>query len=308
MSLSPVSRASVVTRFGAPEVLEWTDVATPTPEPSQILIRVRAAGVGPTDLKIRRGELQQVFPFRGAAVLGFEAAGTVASVGSEVDGVAPGDEVAAWLPGLGGYAQFAVADSWTTKPPQVSWADAAALPASAEAAVGVLRQLGVHGGETLLILGAAGSVGFIASQLAVSMGATVLAAVADRDFSLMRGLDTVPVHYGDALREDVRGQATRVDAVMDAGGHGGLEHAIELAGGSGRVITLGEEHAAALGVRLSVPTPDRAPDGVDLAMRLLADGALRLREQRVMGIEQAAEAHRLLEAGSVHEKLVLLVE
>ena len=302
------SRASVVTEFGGPEVLRWLDVDTPTPAPSQILIGVRAAGVGPTDLKIRHGDLQQVFPFHGAAVLGFEAAGTVVAVGSAVDGVAAGDEVAAWLPGLGGYAQFAVASAWTPKPAAVSWTDAAALPASAEAAVGVLRQLGIRSSETLLIMGAAGSVGFIAAQLAVAMGVTVLAAVAERDFALLRGLGTVPVRYGDALVQEVREHTPRVDAVMDAGGHGGLPDAIELAGGTGRVITLADQHAAALGVRLSAPTPDRAPDGVDQAMSRLADGTLQLREQRVMAIEQAAEAHRLLEAGSVHEKIVLTVD
>ena len=163
-------RACVLTEFGPPDVLRWNDVATPEPSEGQILIRVRVSGVGPTDLKIRRGELNGVFPLPEPVVLGFETAGVVEAIGSAVSGVAVGDEVAAWLPSLGGYGEYALAAAWTAKPPNVSWTDAGALPASAEAAVGVLRQLGVAEGETLLILGAGGSVGMIATQLAVRQG------------------------------------------------------------------------------------------------------------------------------------------
>jgi Alcohol dehydrogenase GroES-like domain len=131
------------------------------PEPSgrEVRIKVRVSGVGPTDLKIRRGDLKAVFPLPEPAVLGFETAGVVDAIGGEVSGVAVGDEVAAWLPSLGGYGEYALAAAWTRKPPQVTWNDAGALPASVEAAVGVLRQLEVADGETLLILGAGGRSG-----------------------------------------------------------------------------------------------------------------------------------------------------
>src|SRR4051794_14982366 len=151
-------------------------------------IKVRVSGVGPTDLKIRRGDLNGVFPLPEPAVLGFETAGTVDAVGRGVTGVAVGDEVAAWLPSLGGYGEYALAAAWTPKPPQVSWNDAGAVPASIEAAVGVLRQLGVAEGETLLILGAGGSVGIIATQLAIRQGLNVLGAVGERDETLTKEL------------------------------------------------------------------------------------------------------------------------
>ena len=76
-------------------------------------------------------------------MLGFEAAGTVDAVGPGVTGTSIGDGVTALLFSLGGYAEYAVASIWTRKPDTVSWIDAAALPSSAEAAVGVLRQLNV---------------------------------------------------------------------------------------------------------------------------------------------------------------------
>src|SRR5882724_11024053 len=152
----------------------------PEPAEKQIRIKVRVSGVGPTDLKIRRGDLNGVFPLPEPAVLGFETAGVVDAIGSEVSGVAVGDEVAALLPSLGGYGEYALAAAWTRKPPQVSWNDAGALPASVEAAVGVLRQLGVADGETLLILARVGSVGLIATQLAIRQGLKVIGAVGGR--------------------------------------------------------------------------------------------------------------------------------
>src|SRR6478609_2607512 len=235
--------ANILTRYGGPQVLRWDEVPLPEPGPGQIRIAVRAAGVGPTDLKIRRGDLQSVFALPEPAVLGFEAAGVVDALGADTHGVSIGDEVAAWLPGLGGYGEYALASAWTGKPAVVSWADAAALPASAEAAVGVLRQLGVRAGETLLVLGGAGAVGMIATQLAVRQHVTVFAAVGTDDDATMEELGARPVRYGDGLGDAVRAAAYRVDAVFDAAGRGGLPTAIELTGTTERVITLADEHA-----------------------------------------------------------------
>ena len=297
--------ASVLTGYGPPEVLAWSQVAMPEPGPGQIRIRVQAAGVSPTDLKIRRGDLAHVFPLPSSPILGFEAAGTVDALGPAVSGVKTGDEVAALLPSLGGYGQYAVASSWTAKPADVSWAHAAALPASAEAAVGTLRQLRVASGETLLVVGGGGSVGVIITQLAMAAGATVISATGQRDEALARDLGAIPVRYGPELVAEVRSHVGKVDAVIDAAGRGGLADAVTLAGGPERVITLADEHAADLGIRLSAPTPDRAPDALDKTMPLLASGQLRLRAQRLLPMTHAARAHALLETGQSHEKLIL---
>jgi len=300
-----VASACVITAYGPPNVLEWKDVPVPEPSERQVRIKVRVSGVGPTDLKIRRGDLKAVFPLPAPAILGFETAGTVDAFGSDVGGVAVGDEVAAWLPTLGGYGEYVLASAWTPKPPQVSWNDAGALPASVEAAVGVLRQLKVAAGETLLILGAGGSVGIIATQLAIRQGLNVIGAVGEQDEALTRELGATPVLYGSNLLSNVREVADRVDATFDAAGKGGLEDAMTLTRGAQRVITLADERAAELGVRLSVPTPDRAPDAVEIGTQLLASGELRLRSQQSLPLSQAAEAHRLVEEEHVHDKLLL---
>jgi NADPH:quinone reductase-like Zn-dependent oxidoreductase len=275
----------------------------PEPGPDQVRIRVISAGVSPTDLKIRSGEVPFASPPDG--VLGFEAAGVIDVLGSSVTGVEEGDEVASLLLALGGYAEYALASSWTLKPPKVTWGDAAALPAAAEAAVGTLKQLQLTAGETLLVLGAAGSVGMTATQLAVARGATVIGAVAPRDHNLMRELGAIPVSYGPDLAARIRGNVPAVNAVLDAAGRGGLTDAVDLAGGPARVITLADPTAGDLGVAFSAGTPDRAPEALDQTMPLLASGALRVRRQRHLPMEQAADAHRLLENGDVHEKLIL---
>lgn len=166
-------------------------------------------GVGPTDLKIRRGDVKGTFQLPEPPVLGLETAGTVDAVGGGVDGVAVGDEVATLLPSRGGYGEYALAAAWTHKPPQVTWSDAGALPVSVEAAVGVLRQLDVTGGETLLILGAGGSVGIVATQLALRQGLRVIGAVGTRDEALARELGPTPVPYGNELASGVRAVADR---------------------------------------------------------------------------------------------------
>jgi NADPH:quinone reductase-like Zn-dependent oxidoreductase len=277
----------------------------PEPGPGQVRIRIKAAGVSPTDPKIRRGDLRAVFPLPGRAVLGFEAAGVVDAIGPSVSGARVGDQVASLLAGLGGYGEYALAASWTPKPPNVTWCDAAALPASAEAAVGVLKQLGLVRGETLLVLGAAGSVGMIATQLAVAQGVNVVGAASASDHDLVRVLGGVPVDYGPGLADRVRDLSPSVDAVFDAASKGALQDAISLAANPARILTLADEHAADLGVSLSAPTPDRAPEALDQTMPLLASGALRLRRQRRLPTSEAAEAHRLLELGEAHDKIVL---
>src|SRR5579863_10557033 len=295
--------AIVMTGYGPPEVLKWAQVPLPEPAAGQIRIKVKAAGISPTDLALRAGYLKEI-PLPGNAVLGFEAAGTVDAAGPGVTGTSVGDSVAALLFGLGGYAEYAVASIWTRKPESVSWTDAAALPSSGEAAAGVLRQLNVTSGETLLLFGGGGSVGIIATQLAVARGLTVISAVGEHDETLARALGATPVRYGPGLADRVRALGA-VDAVFDAAGKGVLADAIALAGGPGRVITLSDPAAADFGVTLSEAEPDRALGALDETIALLADGKLRLRAHQTMPMQQAAEAHRQLESGTVHERIIL---
>ena len=118
---------------------------------------------------------------------------------------------------LGGYAEYAVASIWTRKPDTVSWIDAAALPSSAEAAVGVLRQLNVTSGETLLLFGGGGSVGIIATQLANSLinrgGPTLLVAARDRSGASVAELTRAYAAVRDAFAlQELHAEIDALDA------------------------------------------------------------------------------------------------
>ena len=297
--------AIVITELGGPDVLQWREVRAPEPQRGEVLIRVKAAGIGPTDLHIRAGHLASVFPQRAGDVLGFEAAGVVEAVGDGAD-AAVGDEVSALLPAQGGYGELVSTPVWYPKPPSVSWVDAAALPASAEAAVGTLLQSRTAAGETLVVLGAGGSVGSIIVQLAHAKGIRVVGAARQRDAELVRELGGEFVAHDDNVFDRING---RVDAVIDAAGRGGLTDAVEAVGDPSRVVTLtGGPDVAASGALMSHPGPHRAPGALALTMPMLADGALRLKRRRVLPVAQAADAHRLLESGETHDKLVLTFE
>ncbi|MFE6894622.1 NADP-dependent oxidoreductase [Streptomyces sp. NPDC057694] len=297
--------AVVMTGYGSPDVLKWAEVPMPEPAHGEIRIKVRAAGVGPTDLAIRAGHLR--FPLPPNPVLGYEVAGVVDAVGPGVSGTRVGDEVAAVLFERGGYAEYAVASIWTHKADAVSWVDAAALPSSVEAAAGVLRQLGIERGETMLLLGGGGSVGVIATQLAVARGVKVVSAVGARDDSLAAELGATPVRYGSGLVEAVKALGP-VDAVFDAAGKGALGDAVTLAGGPERVITLSDPKASDFGVMLSGPTADRAPGSLDEGMALLAEGRLKMKARKPLPMRDAAEAHRLLESGEVRDRIILTLD
>jgi NADPH:quinone reductase-like Zn-dependent oxidoreductase len=297
-------RAITITGYGPPSVLQLADIEIGPPAARQIQVAVEFAGIGPTDLAIRAGHLDAVYPLRPGGVLGFEAAGVVAAIGEGVHDVAVGDEVAVFLPGsLGGYAEHANAEFWVRKPANVSWTAAAALPASGEAAVRVLTQLGLTHGETLLVLGGNGSVGAIATQLAFARGAKVISAVRPSDFAEVAERGAVPIDYHRPL-SDV---PSPVDAVLDASGRSNLQEAVDLAGGPTRVITLSDPKAGRVGVTLSGPVTADIPAALQEAMDRVADGTLSLSEPTVFPLDQAAEVHTQLENGTLRGKVLLHV-
>jgi NADPH:quinone reductase-like Zn-dependent oxidoreductase len=298
-----MSRAVTISGYGPPSVLHLEEVEAGRPGPHRIRVAVEYAGVGPTDLAVRAGHLDAVFPVRPGGVIGFEAAGTVDAVGDEVGDVVVGDEVAVHLPSsLGGYAELVDADFWVPKPSGVPWTVAAAFPASAEAAVRGLTLLDLRAGETLLLLGGNGSVGAIATQLAVARGASVITTVRPADFDEVAARGATPVDYHRPLRDAV---ASPVDAVLDASGRSDLPAAVALADGAARVVSLSDPRAGEFGVTLSAPDPAGIPAALREAMDRLASGALTVREPTVAPLEEAADVHTGLEAGTLRGKIVL---
>jgi NADPH:quinone reductase-like Zn-dependent oxidoreductase len=296
-------------RFGGPEVLEVSEVDPPEPGPGEVQLEVRAAGVNLVDAKLRRGDLAHVFTPQFPVIPGIEVAGVVTALGGGVEGVTQGDEVFG-VAAYGGYTQLAVASHFELKPESVSWELAAALPTVGEAAFRTLAHLEVRAGERLLIQGAAGSVGTIATQLALARGLTVIGVARDDDLELLRRRGALAVEYGPGLVARVRELfPDGVDAVLDTSGAGVLRESIELAGGPERVITLADESAQGLGVRFTGPDPtDRDRTALAKLADLAATGSLELSIWHTYALSAARQAHADLDDGRNRGKIVLLPE
>jgi NADPH:quinone reductase-like Zn-dependent oxidoreductase len=220
-------RAVVQDRFGGPYVLEVRDVDVPVPEPGEVLLRVRAAGVNPIDWHCLRGEplvmrLGEGLRRPKRQILGFEASGIVAVVGDGASPLAPGDEVWGWCDG-GAFAEYVAvrADHLMPKPPQLSFEQAAGCPVAALTALQAVRD---HGntlpGQRVLIIGASGGVGTFAVQIAKSMGATVTGVCSTQNVDLVQSLGADEVI--DYTSEDFAVSERRYDVVLHVAGNRSL--------------------------------------------------------------------------------------
>lgn len=301
-------QAIVFEEYGGPEVLQLADIEQPEPAPGQIRASVRAAGVNPADWKIRKGWMDEVFPTRFPAVPGTEFSGVVDAVGDGVIGLSVGDEVLGWSVG-GAYAQYALATLVVPKPAGLSWDVAAALPVAGETARRVLDDLALKEGDTLLVHGAAGSVGSMAVQLAAARGATVIGTASPANHDYVRLLGATPVAYGDGLVERVRAVAPQgVDAVFDAAGKGALPDSITLRGGTtDRVITIADPTAAEHGVAFSSggSTPEESRAALTEQARQAADGTLRVLVAQTYPLAEGARAQSASESGHTRGKLII---
>jgi len=297
-------KAMRIDTFGGPEVLQEAEVDTPEPGPGQVRVRVRAVGVNPFDGKVRSGAMEAVFSTPLPAILGLEVAGTVDAVGPDVTGFAVGDDVFGWADS-GAYAEYALMSRAAIKPAGLAWDAAVALPVAGETAERVLDLLKVTAGETLLIHGAAGAVGTVAAQLALTRGATVIGTASAANHDYLAALGIIPTAYGAGLVERVRALAPNgVDAVFDVAGKGALPDSIELRGGTDRIVTIADPTARGLGVTFS--SGGNTVDLPGLAKRVVK-GALVVAISGVYPLADVATAHRVLEAGHARGKLVLTV-
>ncbi|MEV6430617.1 NADP-dependent oxidoreductase [Nocardia sp. NPDC051463] len=301
-------RAIAFDEFGGPEVLKIVDIPVPEPSEGEVRVAVRAAGVNPADWKIRSGALifgEPVFP----QYPGGEIAGVVDAVGPSVTAVAVGDEVFGWAR-RGGYAEYALSAAVAHKPAGLGWADAVALPVAVSTADHVLKLLQLQPGETLLINGAAGAVGSMAVQLAVAGGVSVIGTASQANQDVVRALGATATTYGTGLAERVRALTpTRVDAVFDAAGHGVLPAAIDLRGGTDRIVTIADPAAAELGVTFTSAGGSARPvELVEQVAERLAAGEYRLPgPARTFALDQAPAAQQESETGRGPGKVVLLV-
>jgi NADPH:quinone reductase-like Zn-dependent oxidoreductase len=293
-------------RYGPPDVLTVTPADVPQPGPGQVRIRVHAVAVNLIDVKIRSGHLDGIFPVSFPVTPGWDVAGVVDAAGPNAS-AAVGDEVFG-VASAGGYSEYALLDQPVARPAEVSAETAAALVTVGEAAYRGLKHLDVKAGQTLLIHGAAGSVGTIAVQLAVARGVRVIGTAAAGDLEGVTALGATAIQYGEGWADRVRAVAPDgVDAVFDTSGAGVLAESVALTGDAARVITIADEAAAEHGVRFTGADPaDRVPQARQELAALAAAGQLSVPIWRTYPLAQAARAHADLETGRNHGKIILL--
>ncbi|MGW4827310.1 NADP-dependent oxidoreductase [Amycolatopsis japonica] len=295
-------RAITITQYGEPDVLRLDEAPLPEPGPGQVRVAVKAAGVNPIDWKIRSGAMAEVRPVDFPHILGLELAGVVDAVG-EGTGFSVGDEVFGWSE-TGTYAEYALASTVIRKPAGLSWAEAAALPIAGETALRVLGELEVKPGETVVIHGASGQVGRIATQAAVALGATVIGLAGASSLDEVKALGAVPVQYGDGWLARVRSAAPDgVDAVFDAAGFGVLGDSVELLGSPDRLITIADPAAYVQGLKFSAGGSETAAVLEDLVAR-----GLKLKLGSSYALADAASAHRESATGHAGGKITLTLE
>ena len=183
-------KANRIHRFGSPDVIEFEDAEIPMPGDGEVLVRVKAAGVGPWDALIRSGK--SVLPQPLPLTLGTDLAGSIEALGNGTSDFTLGDEVfgATNASFTGAYAEFAVAsmDTIARKPQRSTPVESASVPVVAVTAWQLLDRAALSPGQTVLIHGAAGSVGGFAIVLAKLRGLNVIATIASDDGRYVREL------------------------------------------------------------------------------------------------------------------------
>ncbi|MFD7697851.1 NADP-dependent oxidoreductase [Streptomyces sp. NPDC059374] len=316
MSTEHTMRAISQNVLGGPEVLQEVRLERPAPGPNQVLVRVRAAGVNPTDWKHRAtGGFLGDPPF----VLGWDVSGVVEATGIGVAAFQPGDEVFGMLPypyGHGSHAEYVIAPvrALTHKPASIDHTQAGALPlVSLTAWQALVEHADLRPGQRVLIHAAAGGVGHVAVQIAKARGAYVIgtASAGKHDFLREIGVDEAIDYRETDFAEAVKD----VDVVLDTLGGETAVRSLRVLRPGGVVVSIipvgsdeFPEEAARLGVRAVRMLVDADRADLRSLVDLIEQGKLRATVERTFPLSDAAEAHALGDQGRTTGKLVLTVD
>ena len=322
-------KAVVRDKYGGPDVLRLDDIPVPTPQAGEVLVRVRAVSVNAGDWRLLRADPFLVRLMVGGLlrpthrVLGFDVAGEVEAVGSDVHQFHVGDAVFGDLSehGFGGFAEYACAPerAFAPKPSRLSFEDAAAVPVAGVTALQALRDEGqVQPGDAVLVNGASGGVGTFAVQIAQAFGATVTGVCRRGKRGLVHSLGAARVI--DYTREDVTRRDERYDLILDTAAHRSPRAYRRVLAPDGVYVMVGGSTARLFQMMLLRPWVARTsdyrlatfmatPNPADL--RVLADlietGSVTPVVDRLFSLEEVPDAIRYVETGRARGKVVVTV-
>jgi NADPH:quinone reductase-like Zn-dependent oxidoreductase len=323
-------RAIVQDRYGSPDVLELRELDDPVPADGEVLVRVRAAGVGPDVWHLMTGLPYMVramgYGLRKpkSSVRGGDVAGRVESIGGGVTLFQPGDEVFGIADGSFAELACARADKLAPKPANLSFEEAAAVPISGLTALQGLRDQGrIQPGQRVLIIGAGGGVGTFAVQLAKAFGAHVTGVCSTAKVELVRSIGADDVV--DYSRDDVTDGTRRYDLILDTGGNRSLsrlrraltpegtlvivggEGGGRWTGGFGRQIVRAPALSLFVGQKLRALISAERRDDLLYLKEAVEAGRVTPVVDRTYPLRDAAEAVRYVAEGHARGKVVLTV-
>jgi len=304
-------------KSGGPEVLQVLELPEPHAGPGEVRIRVRAAGVNPTDMLLRSGWRSGRWGSEPPFVPGMDVAGTIDEVGVHAEDAprwALGDEVTAIVVPQGrsgGYSEHVVvpARSVTAKPTRLSWPEAASFLMNALTARQALDLLALPAGATLGVTGGAGAFGGYVIELAAREGLRVIADASPADEKSIRSFgahEVVP--RGDGVADRFR---AIVPGGLDAVADGALlhEHVIPAIRDGGQIAVLrlweGEAERRIKVHPFSVRSYASNTAAIDSVREHIETGALSIRVGAVLPYAEAVEAHRRLERGGLRGRIIL---
>ena len=304
--------AARILRFGPPNVITNDDLPRPEPTAGQLLVRVKAAGVGNWDALVREGKIpNEPLPL----ILGYELSGIVEATGAEVRGFKAGDEIygATNEQLTGAYAEYALplARMMAKKPKTLNFIEAASAPVVTVTAWQMLFEYAqVTAGQTVLILGAAGNVGAYAVQLASQTGLHVVgsAGFADLDYVQTLGAEKAVDYKKESFEESMTG----FDVVIDTVGGDAQQRSFRLLKPGGILVSVvspvPETTQKRYGIRAAYFYVDVTTARLNKITELFDSGKLVTNVGTVLPLEEARTAHEML-AGAPHKrgKIVLRI-
>ncbi|MBF9072722.1 NADP-dependent oxidoreductase [Streptacidiphilus fuscans] len=311
MSTVPThARAVRFDRYGDRDVLYVADIPMPRPEPGEVLVEVRAAGINPGEITIRSGAMHDLFPATFPSGQGSDLAGVVVGLGEGVTDFAIGDEVLGFSWERSSHATHTVvpAEQLIRKPAALDWTVAGALYVVACTAWSAVHAVDPKPGETVAVSAAAGGVGSVVVQLLAQRGVRVLgiASPANEAWLAAQGATLVP--YGDRLAADLTAAAPDgIDAFIDLFGPEYVQLAVDLGIPKDRIETIiSFAKAAELGTKHEGSAEASNREVLTEMADLVATGRIEIPVAATYPLDRVRDAYAELEQRHTHGKIVLI--